>query len=79
MNFTTQPARINYRSIQDRTLDDQLAIVSQGRHNIYEQAIDELGQALMILQDRLDRLEGLGGSTSNLMSNQQLPDGHGED
>lgn len=57
---STKPARINYRSVRERTLEDQASALEQGYNSVLELQLDELNQGLMILQGRLDKIEQVG-------------------
>lgn len=55
---STKPARIRFRSVRDRTFEDQAAAMGAGYNSVLELAFDEMLQALVELQTRVDRLEG---------------------
>jgi hypothetical protein len=55
---STKPARIRFRSVRDRSFEDQTAAMERGYNSVMELAFDEMLQALVELQERVDRLEG---------------------
>lgn len=55
---STQPAQIRFRSVRDRSFEDQTAAMAGGYNSVLELAVDEMLKSLVELQGRVDKLEG---------------------
>lgn len=60
-----------FRGLRGRTLDDQMTAASKGYGSVAEMALDELGELVLNLLARIDRLEAFYATDADV----QLPEG----
>jgi len=53
----TSSGQIAYRSILTRSFEDQQAAMNGGYNSVLELYVDELSQALVLLQERIEKIE----------------------